>query len=59
MKTLEQRATALEARIEPSTPTEFSRYADYLANAWRTEADAKAYAEAKLARDNFEIGEIK
>jgi hypothetical protein len=26
---------------------------------WRTEADAKAYAEAKLARDNFEIGEIK
>jgi hypothetical protein len=28
-------------------------------NCWRTEADAKAYAEAKLARDKFEIGEIK
>jgi len=28
-------------------------------NCWRTEADAKAYAEAKLARDKFEIGDIK
>jgi hypothetical protein len=28
-------------------------------NCWRTEADAKAYAEAKLARDKLEIGEIK
>jgi hypothetical protein len=28
-------------------------------NCWKTEADAKAYAEAKLARDNFEIGKIK
>jgi hypothetical protein len=28
-------------------------------NCWRTEADAKAYIKAKLARDKFEIGEIK
>jgi hypothetical protein len=28
-------------------------------NCWKTEADAKAYVEAKLARDKFEIGEIK
>jgi hypothetical protein len=28
-------------------------------NCWRTEDDAKAYAKAKLARDKFEIGDIK
>jgi hypothetical protein len=28
-------------------------------NCWKTENDAKAYAEAKLARNNFELGEIK
>jgi hypothetical protein len=35
-----------------------SRVLNYF-NCWRTEADAKAYAEAKLARDKFEIGDIK